>query len=42
MSMGCDHVFELGPPTGLLFVSQVMYDDEEPSWKDMYRVKLKN
>jgi hypothetical protein len=34
MSMGLDYVSELRPPTGLLFISQVMYGCGEPWWND--------
>jgi hypothetical protein len=30
MSMGWDHVFELQPPTGLLFSPQMIYEYGEP------------
>jgi hypothetical protein len=32
MSMGRDYVSELRPPTGLLFITQVICEHEEPWW----------
>jgi hypothetical protein len=40
MSMGWYYVSELGPPTGILFTSQVIYPHAEPWWNDIDRVKL--
>jgi hypothetical protein len=40
MSMGRDHVSELRPPTGLLFIPQVIYEHGEPWWNDNDRGKL--
>jgi hypothetical protein len=39
--MGRDYVSELRPPTGLLFIPQVLYDYGEPWWNDIDRVKPK-
>jgi hypothetical protein len=33
-SMGWDYISELRPPTGLLFISQVIYEHGEPWWND--------
>jgi hypothetical protein len=35
-------VSELRPPTGLLFIFQVIYEYGEPRWNDINRVKPKN
>jgi hypothetical protein len=40
MSMGQDYVSELRPPTGLLFIPQVIYEHGEPWWNDISRGKL--
>jgi hypothetical protein len=40
--MGWDHVSELRPPPGLLFIPQVMHECEEPLWNDIDRIKPKN
>jgi hypothetical protein len=40
--MGWDNVFELQPPTGLLFIPQVVYEYEEQRWNDIDRGKPKN
>jgi hypothetical protein len=40
MSMGWDYVIELRPPTGLLFIHQVIYEHGEPWWNKMGRGKL--
>jgi hypothetical protein len=40
MSMGWDYVSELRPPTGLLFVPQVIYEYGEPRWNEIDRRKL--
>jgi hypothetical protein len=40
MSVGCDYVSELRPPTGLLFILQVIYDHLETM--DIYRDKSYN
>jgi hypothetical protein len=40
MSMGWDHISELWPPTGLLFISQEIYEYGEPWWNDVNRGKL--
>jgi hypothetical protein len=37
-----DNVSELRPPTGLLFITQEIYEYGEPRWKDSDRIKLKN
>jgi hypothetical protein len=37
ISMGRDHVFELWPPTGLLFIPQVIYEYGESWWNDTDR-----
>jgi hypothetical protein len=42
MSMGWDHVSELRPPTGLLFIPQMMYEYGDPRWNDIDRGKPKN
>jgi hypothetical protein len=34
ISMGLDYVSELLPPTGLLFIFQVIYGNGEPWWID--------
>jgi hypothetical protein len=35
MSMGCDYVSELQPPTGILFAPQVIYGHGESWWNDV-------
>jgi hypothetical protein len=42
MSMGRDYVSELRPPTGLLFIPQIIYEYEQPRWNDTDRGKPKN
>jgi hypothetical protein len=37
MSVGWDCVSELRPPTGLLFIHQVIYEYREPRWNDIDR-----
>jgi hypothetical protein len=32
---GWDDVSELRPPTGLLFITQIMYEHGEPRWDDI-------
>jgi hypothetical protein len=39
---GLDHVSELQPLMGLLFIHQMTYEDGEPRWNDTERVKPKN
>jgi hypothetical protein len=39
---GRDDVSELRPPTGLLFVPQMIYEYGEPRWGDIEREKSKN
>jgi hypothetical protein len=41
MSMGWDHVSELRPPTGLLFIPHMIHEYGEPRW-NIYRSKAKN
>jgi hypothetical protein len=41
MSMGWDYVSELRPPTGLLFIHQVIHEHGEWWWNDVDRGKLK-
>jgi hypothetical protein len=36
MSLG-ENVTELRPPTGLLFIPQVIYGHGKPLWNDIYR-----
>jgi hypothetical protein len=38
ISMGWDYISELRPPSGLLFIPQVVYDYREPWWNDIDRV----
>jgi hypothetical protein len=38
--MGWDYISELRPPTGLLFIPQVIYEHEEPLWNDIDSEKL--
>jgi hypothetical protein len=38
--MGRDYVSEQRPPTGLLFIPQLIYEHGEPQWNDIHRVKL--
>jgi hypothetical protein len=40
MSMGWDYVSELRPPTGLLFVTQVIYEHGEQCWSNIDRGRL--
>jgi hypothetical protein len=40
MSMGFDYVSELRPPTGLLFIPQVIYEHGDPWWNKIDRGKL--
>jgi hypothetical protein len=40
MSMGLKYVSELRPPTGLLFISHVIYEHGEPWLNDVDRRKL--
>jgi hypothetical protein len=40
MSMGRDYISELRPPTGLLFIPQVIYEHGEPWWNDIDMEKL--
>jgi hypothetical protein len=40
MLMGCDYVSKLRPPTGILFISQVIYEHGEPWWNYIDRGKL--
>jgi hypothetical protein len=42
MSMGCDDVSELRPPTSLLFIPQVVYKYGEPRWNDIGRGNQNN
>jgi hypothetical protein len=42
MSMEWNCVSELGSPTGLLFIPQMIFDYGEPWWSDADRGKLKN
>jgi hypothetical protein len=42
MSMGWDYVSELRPPTGLLFIPQIIYEHGEPRWNAMDRGKPNN
>jgi hypothetical protein len=42
MLTGWDYVSELRPPTGLLFIPQVIYEYGEPRWNDMDSGKLNN
>jgi hypothetical protein len=37
-----ENVFEFRPPTGLLFISQMIYEYGEPRWNDIDRKKPKN
>jgi hypothetical protein len=37
MSMGCDYVSELRTPTGLLFITQAIYQHGEPWRNDVDR-----
>jgi hypothetical protein len=37
MSMGWDYVSELQPPSGLLFIPQMIYEHGEPRWNDTDR-----
>jgi hypothetical protein len=37
MSMGWDYISELRPPTGLLFILQVIPEHGEPWWNDIDR-----
>jgi hypothetical protein len=40
MTMRLDYISELQPPMDLLFIPQVIYEYEEPWWKDTDRGKL--
>jgi hypothetical protein len=40
MSKGFDHISELRPPPGPLFIPQVIYEHEETWWNDIDRGKL--
>jgi hypothetical protein len=40
--MRWDHISELRPPTGLLFISQMTYMSMERRWNDIDRGKRKN
>jgi hypothetical protein len=40
MPMGRDYVSELRPPTGLLFIPQVIYEHGEPWWNCIHRGNL--
>jgi hypothetical protein len=42
MPMRWDYVSELRPPTGLLFIPQMIYECGEPRWIDIDRGKPKN
>jgi hypothetical protein len=42
MSMGWDYVSELPLTTGLLFISQMIYESGEPRWNDTDSVKPKS
>jgi hypothetical protein len=42
MLMEWDYISELQPPTGLLFIPQVIYEYREPQWNDIDRGKPKN
>jgi hypothetical protein len=42
MSMGWNYVSELRPPTGLLFILNMIYGHEETRWNDIDRGKPKN
>jgi hypothetical protein len=37
-----DYVSELLPPTGVLFIPQMIYEYGEVGWNDTYRGKQKN
>jgi hypothetical protein len=39
MSIWWDYISELRPPTGLLSISQMIYEYGEPRWNDIDRVK---
>jgi hypothetical protein len=41
MSMGWDYFSELRPPTGLLFIPQMIFDYRKRRWNDMDRRKAK-
>jgi hypothetical protein len=41
VSMAWDCVCELWPPTGLLFIPQMIYEYEEPRWNDIDRRNLR-
>jgi hypothetical protein len=41
MSIGRDYVSELRPPTGQLFISQMIHEYVEPRWNDIDRGKPK-
>jgi hypothetical protein len=40
MSIGRDYISELQPPTGLLFIPQVIYEHGETWWNDIDRGKI--
>jgi hypothetical protein len=42
MFMGRDYVSKLLPPTGLLFILQIIHEYGEPWWDDIDRRKPKN
>jgi hypothetical protein len=42
MPMGWDYVSELRPPTGLLFIPQMIYDSGEPRWNSSDKKIPKN
>jgi hypothetical protein len=42
VSIGCDYVSELRPPTGLLFMPWMLYEYGETRWNDIDRGKPNN
>jgi hypothetical protein len=42
MSIGWDYVFEVRPPTGLLFILQTIHEYGQPQWNDTDRGQWKN
>jgi hypothetical protein len=40
--MGSEYVFEMQPPTGLLFIPQITHEYGQPRWNDIDGIKLKN
>jgi hypothetical protein len=40
--MSTCHVSELQPPTGKLFIPQIIYECGKPQWNDTDRGKVKN